>query len=116
MWERWDLIVASLTKRRLASSRLDWPVARRPKISTSRSVRSGPDRFTKSESYLDLLELTLQHGADVRSLDSHRATALIRAAGANPSLADGEGVTPLQHAIDHGYGEIATLLRNVGAR
>jgi ankyrin repeat protein len=33
-----------------------------------------------SEGYLELLELTLQHSADIRSLDSFRGTALIRAA------------------------------------
>lgn len=33
-----------------------------------------------SEGYLDLLELTLQHGADVASLDSFGGTGLIRAA------------------------------------
>ncbi|WP_328997968.1 ankyrin repeat domain-containing protein [Kribbella sp. NBC_00709] len=33
-----------------------------------------------SEGYLELLELTLAHGADVRSLDSYHGTALIRAA------------------------------------
>ncbi|WP_410788618.1 ankyrin repeat domain-containing protein [Kribbella sp. C-35] len=33
-----------------------------------------------SEGYLELLDLTLAHGADVRSLDSYDGTALIRAA------------------------------------
>ncbi|HEY5879245.1 MAG TPA: ankyrin repeat domain-containing protein, partial [Nakamurella sp.] len=33
-----------------------------------------------SEGYLDLLELTLAHGADLTSLDSFRGTGLIRAA------------------------------------
>jgi uncharacterized protein len=33
-----------------------------------------------SEGYLDLLELTLRHGGDVRSLDGFRGTGLIRAA------------------------------------
>src|SRR5688572_17040004 len=33
-----------------------------------------------SEGYLDLLELTLGHGGDVRSLDGFRGTGLIRAA------------------------------------
>ncbi len=35
---------------------------------------------TTSEGYLDLLDLTLAHGADVRSLDSYHGTGLIRAA------------------------------------
>ncbi|GAB2679583.1 ankyrin repeat domain-containing protein [Kribbella swartbergensis] len=42
--------------------------------------------------------------------------AILLAAGANPSLADSNGVTPLQHAVDRGYDEIATLLRKAGAR
>lgn len=37
-------------------------------------------------------------------------------AGANPTLPDAEGVTPLQHAESHGYNEIAKTLRAAGAR
>jgi hypothetical protein len=36
-------------------------------------------------------------------------------AGADPSLADREGVTPLQHAESTGYDEIAKILRTAGA-
>ena len=114
-----------------------------------------------------LLRLTLENGADVRSLDSYNGTGLIRAAdrghveivsvllqtdidvdhvnnlgwtalleaiilgdggpryeeivrllveegGADPNLADGEGVTPLQHAEGRGYGGISQILRNAG--
>ncbi|GAB3824506.1 hypothetical protein GCM10028799_42810 [Kribbella italica] len=39
---------------------------------------------------------------------------LLLAAGADPSRADSDGVTPLQHAERRGYDEIATILR--GAR
>ncbi len=35
--------------------------------------------------------------------------------GADPGLADGDGVTPLQHAEDKGQDEIAELLRAAGA-
>ncbi|WP_025370845.1 ankyrin repeat domain-containing protein [Advenella mimigardefordensis] len=38
------------------------------------------------------------------------------AAGANPNLADREGVTPLAHARSHGYREIENRLRAAGAR
>lgn len=41
---------------------------------------------------------------------------ILLAAGANPSLADADGVTPLQHATNRGYDEIADLLRDAGAR
>lgn len=41
---------------------------------------------------------------------------LLLAHGANPGLADREGVTPLQHAQRRGYTEIARLLRAAGAR
>ncbi|MEU8221398.1 ankyrin repeat domain-containing protein [Kribbella sp. NPDC048915] len=37
-------------------------------------------------------------------------------AGADPNLADGDGVRPLQHAESRGYDEIAKTLRAVGAR
>ncbi|MBO2455405.1 ankyrin repeat domain-containing protein [Actinomadura barringtoniae] len=36
---------------------------------------------------------------------------LLLAGGADPGLADGEGVTPLQHAVDKGQREIADILR-----
>ncbi|MFI7067050.1 ankyrin repeat domain-containing protein [Kribbella sp. NPDC050124] len=41
---------------------------------------------------------------------------ILLAAGANPSLADADGVTPLQHATNRGYDEIADQLRKAGAR
>ncbi|WP_199710861.1 ankyrin repeat domain-containing protein [Noviherbaspirillum cavernae] len=37
-------------------------------------------------------------------------------AGANPALADKDGVTPLQHARQRGYHDIAQMLINAGAR
>lgn len=40
---------------------------------------------------------------------------LLLDAGANPELADGEGVTPLAHARQRGQTEIETLLRQHGA-
>jgi ankyrin repeat protein len=115
-----------------------------------------------------LLELTLDHGADVTVTDSFDGTGLIRAAdrghvevvrrlletetdvdhvnrlgwtalleaiilgggdeahtevvrllvegGADVGLADGEGVTPLAHAEQRGYEEMAAILRRAGAR
>jgi ankyrin repeat protein len=38
------------------------------------------------------------------------------AAGANPNLADRQGVTPLQHAKRRGYAEMAKILEQAGAR
>jgi uncharacterized protein len=38
------------------------------------------------------------------------------AAGANVNLADGKGVTPLRHALDKRQAQVATILRNAGAR
>ncbi|WP_238162949.1 ankyrin repeat domain-containing protein [Kribbella capetownensis] len=35
---------------------------------------------------------------------------ILLAAGADPSLPDGDGVTPLQHARSRGYDEIAAIL------
>lgn len=115
---------------------------------------------------LALLQLTLDNGADVGSLDSYKGTGLIRAAdrgypgivrellrtevkvdhvnrlrwtalleavmlgdggpnyteivamllraGANPNLADGQGVTPLAHAQSRRFDEIARLLAASG--
>ncbi|MEJ1105670.1 MULTISPECIES: ankyrin repeat domain-containing protein [unclassified Kribbella] len=42
--------------------------------------------------------------------------AILLTAGANPSLPDADGTTPLQHAENRDYNEIANLLRNAGAR
>ena len=41
---------------------------------------------------------------------------LLVGAGANVNLADGEGVTPLEHARWRGYEEIARILESAGAR
>ena len=41
---------------------------------------------------------------------------LLIAAGANVNLADNEGVTPLRHARDRGFDEIAALLEKAGAK
>nr|WP_246088807.1 ankyrin repeat domain-containing protein [Phreatobacter stygius] len=41
---------------------------------------------------------------------------LLLAAGANPNIADRDGVTPLKHARQRGYREIARLLEEKGAR
>ena len=48
-----------------------------------------------------------------------RHTAVVRLlveAGADVNLADGNGVTPLAHAEQRGYDEIAQILRDAGAR
>ncbi|EFG05631.1 Ankyrin repeat-containing protein [Streptomyces clavuligerus] len=43
--------------------------------------------------------------------DHQEVVALLLAAGADPQLADSEGVTPLRHAERRGFEEIAGLLR-----
>nr|WP_306320365.1 MULTISPECIES: ankyrin repeat domain-containing protein [unclassified Streptomyces] len=47
--------------------------------------------------------------------DHQRVVSLLLDGGADPKLADGEGVTPLAHAEQRGYDEIAALLRDAGA-
>lgn len=42
--------------------------------------------------------------------------ALLLKAGANPNLADRDGVSPLQHARTRGYREIEKLLLSAGAK
>lgn len=41
---------------------------------------------------------------------------ILVAAGADPSLPDADGITPLHHATNRGYTDIAALLRSAGAR
>jgi len=118
--------------------------------------------------HLEILKLTLAHGADLKSTNRYGGTALIPAAerghvetvrtlieagvdvdhvnrlgwtalleaiilgdggprhreivnlligaGADVNLADGSGVTPLQHARSAGYAEITEALTAAGAR
>ncbi|MFD7293892.1 ankyrin repeat domain-containing protein [Streptomyces sp. NPDC059897] len=47
--------------------------------------------------------------------DHQRVVELLLDGGADPELADRDGVTPLDHAERHGYDEIAKLLRSAGA-
>ncbi|MEB8339763.1 ankyrin repeat domain-containing protein [Streptomyces endophyticus] len=44
--------------------------------------------------------------------DHQQVVSLLLDGGADPELADRDGVTPLAHAERHGYDEIAKLLRN----
>jgi ankyrin repeat protein len=41
---------------------------------------------------------------------------MLLAAGADPNIADKEGVTPLQHARDRRYDAIAALIKNAGGK
>jgi uncharacterized protein len=41
---------------------------------------------------------------------------LLVGAGADVNLADGEGVTPLEHARQRGYDKIVRILQSAGAR
>ena len=41
---------------------------------------------------------------------------MLLAAGADPAIADGDGVTALQHARERGYGEMVTMLEQAGER
>ncbi|MFZ3567022.1 ankyrin repeat domain-containing protein [Streptomyces sp. BH097] len=47
--------------------------------------------------------------------DHQRVVGLLLDGGADPELADRDGVTPLDHAERRGYDEIAELLREAGA-
>lgn len=46
--------------------------------------------------------------------DHREVVRILLEAGADPGIADGDGVTPLEHARRRGYDEIAALLRGAG--
>ena len=129
-------------------------------------MRSG--RLDRARGHLEILKMTLSHGADLKSLNRYEGTALIPAAerghvetvrtliaagvdvnhvnrlgwtalleaiilgsggqrhqdivdalvkgGADVNLADGQGVTPLQHARSRHYDRIEAILVAAGAR
>ena len=60
-----------------------------------------------------LLEAIILGEGDARHTEVVR---LLVEGGANPNLPDGDGVTPLQHAEQRGYSEMAEILRGAGAR
>lgn len=60
-----------------------------------------------------LLEAIILGGGDERHTE---VVQLLVEGGADVNLADGDGVTPLQHATTHGYEQIAKILRAAGAR
>ncbi len=58
-----------------------------------------------------LLEAVILGNGDERHTQTVR---LLVDAGADVSLADGDGVTPLRHARERGYGEMAEILAGAG--
>ena len=60
-----------------------------------------------------LLEAIILGEGDARHTEVVR---LLVEGGADPNLPDGEGVTPLQHAEQRGYSQMAGILREAGAR
>ena len=60
-----------------------------------------------------LLEAIILGGGDAAHTDVVR---LLVEAGADLTIADGQGVTPLAHAEQSGYEEMAEILRSAGAR
>ena len=60
-----------------------------------------------------LLEAIILGGGDAAHTDVVR---LLVEAGADLTIADGQGVTPLVHAEQSGYEEMAEILRTAGAR
>lgn len=69
--------------------------------------------------HVNNLEWTAVLEAIILGDGGRRHTEVVRllvGAGANVNLADGEGVTPLEHARQRGYDEIARILQAAGAR
>ncbi|MCU0818138.1 MAG: ankyrin repeat domain-containing protein [Beijerinckiaceae bacterium] len=60
-----------------------------------------------------LLEIVILGQGDARHQE---ATRLVLAAGADPNLADKEGVTPLAHARAKGQTEVARMIEQAGGR
>ena len=60
-----------------------------------------------------LLEIVILGDGGPRHVE---VTRLVLAAGANPNLADKDGVSPLAHARRKGQGEIARLIESAGGR
>ncbi len=60
-----------------------------------------------------LLEAIILGEGDARHTEVVRL--LVEEGGADPNIPDGEGVTPLQHAEQRGYSEMAEILRSAGA-
>jgi uncharacterized protein len=60
-----------------------------------------------------LLEVVLLGDGGKRHQEVAR---MVLSAGADPNLADGQGVTPLAHAIARGQTEIAAIIRAAGGR
>lgn len=60
-----------------------------------------------------LLEIVILGDGGPRHID---VTKLVLAAGANPNIADRDGVSPLQHARRRGQREVATLIEVAGGR
>src|SRR5262249_14846613 len=131
-------------------------------------IEDSPYLYAAAEGRLEILRLTLAHGADLRSTNRYGGTGLIPAAhhgypevvrellttstdidhvnnlgwtalleavilgsggdipteivrllvdaGANLSIADRSGITPLAHARQRGFTAIASILESAGAR
>jgi ankyrin repeat protein len=60
-----------------------------------------------------LLEIVVLGNGGPRHVE---ATRLVLAAGANPNIADNDGVSPLQHAHRRGQSEVARLIAAAGGR
>ncbi|MGH6890700.1 MAG: ankyrin repeat domain-containing protein [Dongiaceae bacterium] len=60
-----------------------------------------------------LLEAVMLSDGGPRHIEIVR---LLLAAGANPNVADKDGVTPLQHARDRRYDAMAAMLKNAGEK
>ncbi len=85
--------------------------------------------------HVEIVRVLLDTGVDVNQVNTYSWTALLEAiilgdggpryteivrllveADADVNIADSEGVTPLEHARQRDYEEIATILREAGAR
>lgn len=92
-----------------------------------RAQKYGEDLAAAADLFFVIVQLLLEHGADVNAYDNDGTTPLhvvdfvgiaqlLLERGADVNAEDNDGETPLNHALWHGLGDIAEILRNAGGR
>ncbi len=120
---RTDMLAAMLetgkvdyTKRNRYGGNALIPACERGHVETVRLLleRSGIDvNHVNNLGWTALLEAVILSDGGPRHIE---IVKLLLAAGADPNIADRDGVTPLQHARDRRYDAIAALIKDAGGK